>query len=72
MHPAVHYLATPYAHLSLAVRGLGSIRRNGEILPAAEALAQEGIAALALGPKEGLALINGTQVSTALALAGLF
>jgi len=62
----------PLAHLSLVVLGLGSVRRHGETLPAAEALAQEGISALALGPKEGLALINGTQVSTALALAGLF
>jgi histidine ammonia-lyase len=62
----------PLAHLSLAVLGLGDIRRHGEVLPAAEALAQEGLAPLTLGPKEGLALLNGTQVSTALALAGLF
>ena len=62
----------PLAHLSLSVLGLGSIRRHGEVLPAAEALAQEGLAPLNLGPKEGLALLNGTQVSTALALAGLF
>src|SRR5947207_2467337 len=62
----------PLAHLSLAVLGLGDIRRHGEVLPAAEALAQEALAPLALGPKEGLALLNGTQVSTALALAGLF
>jgi histidine ammonia-lyase len=62
----------PLAHLSLCVLGLGQIRRRGEILPAAEALAQAGITAPALGPKEGLALLNGTQVSTALALAGLF
>jgi histidine ammonia-lyase len=62
----------PLAHLSLPILGLGSVRRHGEIRPAAEALAQEGIAALELGPKEGLALINGTQVSTALALAALF
>src|SRR5216110_1849356 len=62
----------PLAHLSLAVLGLGEIRRHGEVLPAAEALAQEGLTPLALGPKEGLALLNGTQVSTALALAGLF
>jgi histidine ammonia-lyase len=62
----------PLAHLSLSVLGLGDIRRHGEVLPAAEALAQEGLAPLALGPKEGLALLNGTQVSTALALAGLF
>ena len=62
----------PLAHLSLAVLGLGSVRRHGEVLPAAEALAQEGLTPPALGPKEGLALLNGTQVSTALALAGLF
>jgi histidine ammonia-lyase len=62
----------PLAHLSLAVLGLGNIRRHGELLPATEALAQEGLAPLNLGPKEGLALLNGTQVSTALALAGLF
>jgi len=62
----------PLAHLSLSVLGLGEIRRHGEVLPAAEALAQEGLAPLSLGPKEGLALLNGTQVSTALALAGLF
>jgi histidine ammonia-lyase len=62
----------PLAHLSLSVLGLGEIRRHGEVLPAAEALAQEGITPPTLGPKEGLALLNGTQVSTALALAGLF
>jgi histidine ammonia-lyase len=62
----------PLAHLSLSVLGLGTIRRHGEVVPAAEALAQEGLAPLNLGPKEGLALLNGTQVSTALALAGLF
>jgi len=62
----------PLAHLSLALLGLGDVRRHGEVLPAAEALAQESLAPLTLGPKEGLALLNGTQVSTALALAGLF
>lgn len=62
----------PLAHLSLVFLGLGEIRRRGEVLPAAEALAQEGLTPPALGPKEGLALLNGTQVSTALALAGLF
>jgi histidine ammonia-lyase len=62
----------PLAHLSLSALGLGNIRRHGEILPAAEALAQEGLTPLNLGPKEGLALLNGTQVSTALALAALF
>jgi histidine ammonia-lyase len=62
----------PLAHLSLAVLGLGNVRRHGELLPAGEALAQEGLAPHTLGPKEGLALLNGTQVSTALALGGLF
>ncbi|MFL6605159.1 MAG: histidine ammonia-lyase [Steroidobacteraceae bacterium] len=62
----------PLAHMSLVVLGLGTIRRHGEIRPAAHALAQEGIVPLELGPKEGLALLNGTQVSTALALAALF
>ncbi|HXY76526.1 MAG TPA: histidine ammonia-lyase [Steroidobacteraceae bacterium] len=62
----------PLAHLSLALLGLGEVRRHGEVLPAAEVLSQEGLTPLALGPKEGLALLNGTQVSTALALAGLF
>src|SRR5437763_3928707 len=41
----------PLAHLSLAVLGQGEIRRHGEVLPAAEALAQEALAPLALGPK---------------------
>ena len=62
----------PLAHMSLPVLGLGTVRRYGEIRPAAEALAQEGMVPLELGPKEGLALLNGTQVSTALALAALF
>jgi histidine ammonia-lyase len=62
----------PLAHLSLPIIGLGTVRRGGTILPAAEALAHEGITPPVLGPKEGLALLNGTQVSTALALAGLF
>jgi histidine ammonia-lyase len=62
----------PLAHMSLPVLGLGTIRRHGEIRPAAEFLSQEGLAPLELGPKEGLALLNGTQVSTALALAALF
>src|SRR5258708_28268114 len=55
----------PLAHMSLPVLGLGTVRRNGEIRPAAAALAQEGIVPLELGPKECLALLNGTQVSTA-------
>jgi histidine ammonia-lyase len=62
----------PLAHLSLPILGLGTIRSRGVIRPAAQCLSQAGLEALELGPKEGLALLNGTQVSTALALAGLF
>jgi histidine ammonia-lyase len=62
----------PLAHLSLPILGLGNVRRHGEVRPSAEALAQAGLEPLELGPKEGLALLNGTQVSTALALAALF
>jgi len=62
----------PLAHLAAALLGVGEVRVNGEIRPAAQGLAQAGLAPLVLAPKEGLALLNGTQVSTALALAGLF
>jgi histidine ammonia-lyase len=61
----------PLAHLTAALMGVGEIRLKGEVMPAADALLRIGQAPLALGPKEGLALINGTQVSTALALSGL-
>src|SRR6202012_2667762 len=57
----------PLAHLPLVVLGLGSIRQRGQISPASELLRHEGMKTLELGPKEGLALLNGTQVSTALA-----
>jgi histidine ammonia-lyase len=62
----------PLAHLAAALIGVGECTLGTELMPAAEALARIGLAPLALGPKEGLALLNGTQVSTALALAGLF
>ena len=61
----------PLAHLTAALMGVGEIRLKGEVLPAAEALKRIGQAPLALGAKEGLALINGTQVSASLAIAGL-
>ena len=62
----------PLAHMTAALLGEGHIRLKGQALPAAQALAQLGMAPLTLAPKEGLALLNGTQVSTALALKGLF
>ena len=62
----------PLAHMTLALLGEGNVRVGGITLPAAKALAQFGIAPVVLAAKEGLALINGTQVSTALTLNGLF
>ena len=62
----------PLAHLCGVLLGIGSVRIEGMIRPAAEGLARAGLAPMALAAKEGLAMINGTQVSTALALAGLF
>jgi histidine ammonia-lyase len=62
----------PLAHLAAALIGVGECSLNSERMLASDALARIGLAPLALGPKEGLALLNGTQVSTALALAGLF
>ena len=62
----------PLAHMTLAMLGVGPVRVNGVLMDAGEALAAAGIAPLVLAAKEGLALINGTQVSTALALHGLF
>ena len=62
----------PLAHMTLALLGEGNVRVDGVTVPAAQALAHAGIAPLILAAKEGLALINGTQVSTALTLNGLF
>lgn len=62
----------PLAHMSCVLIGVGEARAGGETLSAEAALARIGRQPLTLGPKEGLALLNGTQCSTALALAGLF
>jgi histidine ammonia-lyase len=62
----------PLAHMTAALLGEGQIRFKGRVLPAAQVLSQLGLEPLTLAPKEGLALLNGTQVSTALALKGLF
>lgn len=61
----------PLAHLALLVIGRGRARLDGRVLGGRSLLARLGLEPLRLEPKEGLALINGTQVSTALALAGL-
>ena len=62
----------PLAHMSAVLLGVGEARHNGETLSAVEGLARAGLRPMKLGPKEGLALLNGTQFSTATALAGLF
>ena len=62
----------PLAHLTAGLIGVGEMQRRGERMPAAEALASVGLRPLELGPKEGLAFLNGTQFSTAWALAALF
>ncbi|MDB5981026.1 MAG: histidine ammonia-lyase [Pseudomonas sp.] len=62
----------PLAHMSLVLLGEGKARYKGEWLEATDALAVAGLTPLTLAAKEGLALLNGTQVSTAFALRGLF
>lgn len=62
----------PLAHLASVLIGGGEARVNGMVVPGAIALREAGIEPLALAPKEGLALLNGTQVSTTLALAAAF
>lgn len=61
----------PLAHLSAILIGTGDARYQGKIISAAEALEKIHLQPLKLAPKEGLALLNGTQVSTALAIQGL-
>ena len=62
----------PLAHMSAVMIGAGEAVWQGKTLPGAEALQRAGLQPRVLGPKEGLALINGTQFSTACALAALF
>ncbi len=61
----------PLSHMTLALLGEGEVLKDGVRRPASEALKNAGITPLVLEAKEGLALINGTQVSTALALHAL-
>ncbi len=62
----------PLAHMTAVVIGEGAAEYRGRQMPGAAALEAAGLAPVPLGPKEGLAFINGTQFSTAFALAGLF
>lgn len=62
----------PLSHMTLAMIGLGDVFYKQERMSAAEALRKANLNPLTLGPKEGLALLNGTQYSTAQALCGLF
>jgi histidine ammonia-lyase len=62
----------PLAHMAGALLGYGRVNVSGKSLAAAAALKRAGLTPLQLAPKEGLALLNGTQVSTALALSALF
>ena len=62
----------PLAHMAAAMIGVGDARVGERIAPAAAALAEVGLEPIELAPKEGLALLNGTQFSTANALIGLF
>ncbi len=62
----------PLAHMAAAMIGVGEFFVGDQRVPATQALAEAGLAPLVLGAKEGLALLNGTQFSTAYALAGLF
>ena len=62
----------PLAHLSLALIGEGEVMYNGEIIHAKDALKICSLEPIILGPKEGLALLNGTQASTAVAIYAYF
>ena len=62
----------PLAHMSTVLLGEGEVFHKGQHLPGSEGLRIAGLSPITLGPKEGLALLNGTQASTALALKGLF
>ncbi|MDN3920824.1 histidine ammonia-lyase [Roseateles violae] len=61
----------PLSHMTLALMGEGEMLVDGQRMPAGPELEKAGVKPLVLQAKEGLALINGTQTSTALALEGL-
>ncbi|CAG20570.1 histidine ammonia-lyase [Photobacterium profundum] len=62
----------PLAHMSTVLLGEGEARYQGEVITGAQALEIAGLEPITLAPKEGLALLNGTQASTAFALEGFF
>jgi histidine ammonia-lyase len=62
----------PLAHMAAVMMGEGEAFYDGSRMAGADALQAAGLTPVVLAAKEGLALINGTQASTALALAGLF
>ena len=62
----------PLAHLSAVLLGVGEVEVGGQVMSADEGLQRAGLVRLKLAAKEGLALLNGTQISTALALVNLF
>ena len=62
----------PLAHMTASMIGEGEAWFKGDRMPSKEALRKAGLKPVVLGPKEGLGLINGTQFSTACALAGYF
>ncbi|GAB3268753.1 histidine ammonia-lyase [Chitinimonas naiadis] len=62
----------PLAHMAAALLGVGEVSVAGQWLPATEGLARVGLTPMTLGAKEGLALLNGTQASTAIALVNMF
>lgn len=62
----------PLAHMALPLLGVGQVRYKGQIVSAVEGLGKAGLKPLALEAKEGLALLNGLQVSAAIAISALF
>ncbi len=62
----------PLAHMTAVIIGEGEAEYEGAVMPGAQALSKAGLSPIQLGPKEGLAFINGTQFSTAFSLIGLF
>ena len=62
----------PLAHIGAALIGVGQVRYRDRQIDAGEAMRLAGLAPFTLAPKEGLALVNGTQATTAFAVSGLF